>query len=548
METKLFESSDELTLKFEPSTIEHLGVKMYSHIPPALAELVANSYDACARRVDVRLYNGDDKRIVVEDNGSGMSFEEINGHFLRIGRNRRKENQESICGRVPTGKKGLGKLALFGLGNVVEIKTTQSGEEVTFTLNYNDILVQDGVYKPVTTRKQIGDLVISGTVITLRELKHQSNFSAQEYSISLARLFNFNDNGEPPFDLYISLNDEEAIRIDNKLKYDNIESEFEWDQAEILLLTESPYSEKQKIKGKIITTEKPLKPGLRGITLFANGRMVNYPEFFGQSESSHFYSYVTGWLDVDFIDDWVEDVISTNRQSIDWENSQTKELKDFLTSALSALERDWRSKRKQKRTVQLQQNTQINIEAWKSTLSPGIRSAIEELLENVGKSELSQGDQSSTVRTLHQLVPDYPYFHWRHLHPEIQKAAKDDYEQRDFYRAFIEASKRFATATRTKSGSVGTDSSMMASVYGRDKQLSVTSQFKKPDGTSFHADTLGGIEDGQKYLSMGIIAGGRNPVSHEEIVDLRDSGLFTEKDCLDGLSVLSHLYRRLDCC
>ena len=46
-----------LILKYEPSPIEHLGVKMYSHIPPALTELVANSYDARAKNANVKPYN-----------------------------------------------------------------------------------------------------------------------------------------------------------------------------------------------------------------------------------------------------------------------------------------------------------------------------------------------------------------------------------------------------------------------------------------------------------------------------------------------------------
>lgn len=543
------EEPKELLLKFEPSTIEHLGVKMYSHIPPALAEIIANAYDACAENVKVKLYNGIEKKIIVIDDGCGMTFDEINDYFLRIGRNRRKENQVSTCGRIPTGKKGLGKLALFGLGNIVEITTIKSGEQVEFILNYNDILNQPGQYKPITTRIFTDDKNLSGTTITLKELKHQSDFSAAEYSVSLARLFNFKDDGVPPFNLLISLNDEKPIKIDNKLKYNNIKSEFEWDEVEILKITESDYSYKQELKGKIITTEKPLKPGLRGLTLFANGRMVNHAEFFGQSESSHFFSYATGWLDVDFVDNLAEDIISTNRQSIDWENPKTLELKAFLGAILSAIERDWRAKRKEKRTAEIQINTNINIESWKETLPPNIRTAIESLLNNVEKSELTKEEQSSTIKTIHELVPDYPYFHWRHLHSEIQNAAKVDYENRDFYRAFVEAAKRYITATRAKSASVGTtDSSMMAQVYGRGSVLSVTSSFKKPDGSDFHTDTLLGIEDGQKFMSMGIVAGGRNPVSHEEITDLRDSGLFSEKDCLDGLSLLSHLYRRLECC
>ncbi|WP_232816101.1 ATP-binding protein [Chryseobacterium capnotolerans] len=54
-----------------------------------------------------------------------MSFDEVNNYFLRIGRNRREENQESQCGRIPTGKKGLGKLALFGIGDKITISTSK---------------------------------------------------------------------------------------------------------------------------------------------------------------------------------------------------------------------------------------------------------------------------------------------------------------------------------------------------------------------------------------------------------------------------------------
>ena len=41
-------STDKLLMTFEANTIKHLVVKMYSNMPPALAELIANAYDACA--------------------------------------------------------------------------------------------------------------------------------------------------------------------------------------------------------------------------------------------------------------------------------------------------------------------------------------------------------------------------------------------------------------------------------------------------------------------------------------------------------------------
>ena len=38
--------NQKLEMSFDPQTIEHLGVKMYSQLPNAIAELIANSYDA----------------------------------------------------------------------------------------------------------------------------------------------------------------------------------------------------------------------------------------------------------------------------------------------------------------------------------------------------------------------------------------------------------------------------------------------------------------------------------------------------------------------
>lgn len=76
-----------LRMSFDPQTIEHLGIKMYSRIPNAIAELIANSYDADAGEAKVKLYDKvSEKRIEVVDDGVGMDFAEINEKFLRIGR------------------------------------------------------------------------------------------------------------------------------------------------------------------------------------------------------------------------------------------------------------------------------------------------------------------------------------------------------------------------------------------------------------------------------------------------------------------------------
>src|SRR3989338_1649333 len=105
-----------LVMKFDPLIIDDLGAKLYSTLPPIISELIANGYDACAKKVWIELAGtGESKTITVTDNGVGMSFDEVDKKYLKIGRKRREEEAQKKlkCGRLPIGKKGLGKLAFF---------------------------------------------------------------------------------------------------------------------------------------------------------------------------------------------------------------------------------------------------------------------------------------------------------------------------------------------------------------------------------------------------------------------------------------------------
>ena len=79
----------ELQVTFDINTIDHLGVKLYSTIPPMIAELVSNAWDADANNVYINFKNEGEKTITVSDDGIGMTFSELNDYFLKIGRNRR---------------------------------------------------------------------------------------------------------------------------------------------------------------------------------------------------------------------------------------------------------------------------------------------------------------------------------------------------------------------------------------------------------------------------------------------------------------------------
>lgn len=277
--------------------------------------------------------------------------------------------------------------------------------------------------------------------------------------------------------------------------------------------------------------------------------MVNTPQFFGASESSHVFSYLTGWLDVDFIDELEDDVISTDRQSLSWDLSVTLELQVHLKEMLSLIEKDWREKRKLERQKRISSQTKIDVNEWYSKLPTTVKSGVENIVSSiVENSELETEKQNELVDNLHKLLPEYTYYHYRHLHETVRKVSEKGYQNQDYYRAFEETMKRYILEVQRKSGLTDTERSLMTSAFGPEgnKVLKVTKKYKRRNGEDFNITTIDNIEEGQRWLSAGIMIGARNPIAHEEISELQESGLFTEEDCLDSLSLLSHLFRRLD--
>lgn len=113
--------------------------------------------------------------------------------------------------------------------------------------------------------------------------------------------------------------------------------------------------------------------------------------------------------------------------------------------------------------------------------------------------------------------------------------------------AEIEGVKKYVNEIKRKSGETLTDRALIENVFClHNPKLSVTDKFKKPDGNSFEVVTINNIKEGHRMFALAMWQACRSPIAHEEVCDLRDSGLFTEKDCLDALSLLSHLFYRLD--
>lgn len=541
----------ELTLIFQPKTIEHLGVKMYSTLPPALAELISNAYDADASEVEVVFHeqNGSPVSITVKDNGCGMSFLDIQNKFLSIGRDRRQTDGDKPSpkyGRLPTGKKGLGKLALFGIAKEIIIDTVKNGKRSRFILDWDVLYSSQGQYNPTV---EIADVMAErddGTYIQLKKLKRKSKFDISNIADGLSRIF-ITDN-----DFKIKLKktggaSPEEESVENERRFSQIDQEFIWSKVDLEL---GGYEHAAEIEFELITSKKPITPssGLRGITIFSRGKLVNAPEFFSESTSSHVFQYLTGWIKADFIDLLDEDVISTNRQSLNWEHDEMQDFRKWLQALIAQVSADWRKKRKEKKDQDFEDKTGIDKEKWMSTLPKDIKQSVEVIVKKLGDDEGVSESFNPVIQAVHALAPEYPLFHWRNLHEEIKDASKQGYEGSNYYSAFLEAAKRYANRVREYSGVINEhDVNLMAQVFGiEDDRWKVAVGYLRSNGTAFAKNTLSNIESAQRKLSQGVFEGGRNIVAHEEILDLELSKLFSEKDCLDLLSLISHLMCRVE--
>ena len=117
-------------------TIDKLGIQMYDRVSAVLAELIANAYDTDAEHVKISLPFGQylartiagnivdqDFEIIIEDDGCGMTAQEVNDYYLNVGYNRRVTRSERTpkLDRRVMGRKGIGKLAPFGIYHEVEV-------------------------------------------------------------------------------------------------------------------------------------------------------------------------------------------------------------------------------------------------------------------------------------------------------------------------------------------------------------------------------------------------------------------------------------------
>jgi len=106
------------------SVLNHLGRNLYRNFITVLGEAISNSWDSDA--TEVRIYIDRERNfLIIKDDGGGMSNDDFQNKFLKIGYTKRKGGIDKTESQRPfIGRKGIGKLALLSWRNVIPIHST----------------------------------------------------------------------------------------------------------------------------------------------------------------------------------------------------------------------------------------------------------------------------------------------------------------------------------------------------------------------------------------------------------------------------------------
>ena len=179
------------------NVLNHMGLNLYSNTPAVLAEVIANSWDADATMVDVTV-DTENKTITVEDDGCGMTLDDINSRYLYVGYQKRlmvaapnDVFRTPKFNRLPMGRKGIGKLSLFSIANKIEVHTqVLNGQSEAFLMDAEKIKEAIDVEKPAKVQQYEPE-----SIATNGEVRHEHGTTIRISALKKLRLNNNSING-----------------------------------------------------------------------------------------------------------------------------------------------------------------------------------------------------------------------------------------------------------------------------------------------------------------------------------------------------------------
>ncbi|MFN8278341.1 MAG: sensor histidine kinase [Chitinophagales bacterium] len=282
-----------LRWRFDVNTFRLLGRELITDRVTAVFELVKNCYDANATSVTVDLQNvssknKEDRKIIISDNGTGMSFADIRDKWMVVGTNskRTKQYSDPPFNRKLVGEKGVGRFAVDKLGERLVIHTKQvysekiiDGKKEIEGENWLDVIINWDEYeaKSIASTKgnQLSLFTEVDNIYSFQQGKKEehgtdliiSNVSEEWSELDIIRLYNelaklvspfYPLN--PPFDIFLNSNDVSAYTnkpvkpdpIKFFSHFQEIDFDLEKGEQESLVFDEA----KGEIKKKMIPIKK----------------------------------------------------------------------------------------------------------------------------------------------------------------------------------------------------------------------------------------------------------------------------------------------------
>lgn len=401
------------------NVLNHLGLNLYSNVPSVLSEVVANSYDADAEEVRITI-NRQDSSVVVWDDGVGMTTEELNNRFLNVGYQRRLSAtgaKTEKLGRQVMGRKGIGKLSLMSIAEVVEVYTAKDGQKSALLLDVaairQEIEQSGGMYRPAELDSSSIDFQ-HGTKIVLRKLKKELINTAPALRKRLARRFSVL-GAEHKFRLFV---DDKEVTIEDRDYFHRLQ--FVW--------TFEEEDEASRISSRCKNAEsvKKLSPGstpsgsvsgwigtatsagqlrdddgdnLNKVFLMVRGKLAHEDLLEEVSDTSMYSTYLIGELHADFLDlDEQEDIATSSRQRIVEEDPRFQDLLEWLKVQLRMIKNSWTELRNERGTREALQNPAI--ESWFESLQEAPKKKAKRLFGKVNEMPIDAAEKAQVFTFL----------------------------------------------------------------------------------------------------------------------------------------------------
>ncbi|MCF3135131.1 ATP-binding protein [Streptomyces olivochromogenes] len=393
-------------MEFDPATIKHLGVQMYSTLPPVISELIANAWDAGASRVEIHIPESrvtDDSVIIAQDDGDGMSDEEIRQGYLLVGRDRRKVEGRSQRVKAPfrryMGRKGLGKFSGFGIAREIEVESSNGLSVSRFVMNYDELedAAKDRVaqFDPMAPSGRVA----RGTRITLRRIEkfRKRAVSVPSLRRHIARRFAIIDDN-----FQVVINGSPITHQERDLKpllaRDVNSDPYIWEFDEEI----SPGTG-WRVTGWIgaLSHSSNVDDGIqRGVSVMARGKLVQEPFWFDANTGQQYaLAYLIGELTADFVDE-EEDTVGTARNSLVWDTESNIALMEWGRRQINRVSRDWSEKRRYDKLKQLDTEPvyQEFLKATAGSEHKRSRRVVDKLIQTaVGSNLVGRDDEAQNI-------------------------------------------------------------------------------------------------------------------------------------------------------